>query len=111
MALKEQGTSFNQTLYSRRDFHNPNISDLLLSYSGLDEHGTNFRDEVYPEDEGYDYAAVSNEQRAVWERAQAPAVKPPAAAMSRDSVPQSITATKTEYAAIMQERFRSSRQQ
>lgn len=77
MELRSTGLNFNETLLAKRDFHNPNITDLMKKRTGLDEHGTNYADgrmaalDVLMAD--FDYEKVSGEQRSTWERLQPPA--------------------------------------
>lgn len=110
MRLREaSGITFNQSLQSKREFHNPNISEFLNRLGGLDEYGTNdaqLAESVLGREGVPDFEALSKEQRAEWER------KHPSEGQAQHRArPISFTAgarptasAPSSYAALLQER-------
>jgi hypothetical protein len=67
--------TFNETLLSKRRFHNPNLSGFMLGhFGGLDEHGTDLgrllEAIVGDERDIPDFEKMATEQRTEWERSQ-----------------------------------------
>lgn len=98
-----------------REFHNPNMTQLLGRLGGLDEYATNLQayNRVLTEDGLPDFEKMGAQQRADWERKTQPstATHHPASAHQQPRPPISFVAASrqpgpTSYAALLQERRR-----
>lgn len=65
-----QGLNFNDSLYSKRDFYNPGVTQTLLQYAGLQECHSNLDKAVFDEENVpvFDYERVAANQRREHER-------------------------------------------
>ncbi len=64
------GLNFNETLLSKRDFHNPSLATKLLEYAGLREcSGTHLPSIVYNPSgiPSFDYERIAVIQKKEWE--------------------------------------------